>query len=121
MNIQCQPQTDAAGVVNGFFALQTDITERKRLESQLSQEIEQRQKKITAAMVQAQEKERNEIGKELHDNVNQILTTVKLYLGILNEPDVDKENLVNKSITYLQDCIDELRQISKRLSSPAVN
>ena len=32
-----------------------------------------RQKQITEAVILAQEKERTEIGKELHDNVNQIL------------------------------------------------
>ncbi len=117
-SIQCQPQTNESGVVNGFFTIQTDITERKRLQAQLNQEIEQRQKKVTAAMVKAQEKERNEIGKELHDNVNQVLSTVKLYLGILKEPSLQKEDLVDKSIHYLQDCIDEIRKISKRLSCP---
>ena len=119
MNIQCQPQIDSNGLIDGFFAIQTNVTDRKMLQGQLNKEIEQRQKKVTAAIVQAQEKERNEIGKELHDNVNQILSTVKLYLGMVKDHVSDKKDLIEKSTTYIQDCIDEIRHISKRLSGPA--
>lgn len=119
LSIQCQPQYNERREVMTFFAIQTDITERKTLQAQLNEEIRQRQNKVTAAIVNAQEKERNEIGNELHDNVNQILSTVKLYVGMARESAIQKEDLLAKSMTYLQDCIDEIRQISKRLSSPA--
>ena len=118
MNIQCQPQFDVHGKQIGFFAIQTDITEKKNLQERLNAELEKKQMEITAKIVKAQEKERDEIGKELHDNINQMLSTVKLYLGMLKEPQLDKEELISKSISFIQDCIDEIRHISKRLSSP---
>ncbi len=121
MHIQCQPQMDENNRIVSFFAIQTDISERKKLQARLNQEIERRQKQITTAIVRAQEKERNEIGCELHDNVNQILSTVKLYLSISREPEVIKEELVSKSISLIQDCINEIRDISKRLSGPDRN
>jgi signal transduction histidine kinase len=79
-----------------------------------------KQKEITSAVIKAQEAERSQLGLELHDNVNQILTTVKLYnemylTGYLH----DKELLV-KSTQYTQDCINEIRNISKRLSAPTL-
>ncbi len=37
-------------------------------------------KAVVWAVVDAQEKERADIGYELHDNVNQILSTSRLYL-----------------------------------------
>src|SRR6185312_8766780 len=40
------------------------------------------QKKISRAIINAQEKERTYIGRELHDNVNQILASTRIYLGI---------------------------------------
>lgn len=118
VHIQCQPQFDDDKQIVSFFAIQTDITAKKQLENQLKQEVEKREKKITRAIVLAQEKERNEIGNELHDNVNQMLSTVKLYLGMINEPGPDKHDLISKSILHLQECIDEIRDISKNLSSP---
>ncbi len=121
MNIQCQPQFDLQGKLTGFFAIQTDITEKKNLQERLRAELEKKQMEITAHIVKAQEKERDEIGKELHDNVNQILSTVKLYLGMLKEPQLDKEELISKSMSFVQNCIDEIRHLSKRLSSPHHN
>lgn len=117
MHIQCQPQVDEAGRLTGFFAIQTDITERKRLEEQLQEEVRQRQKRVTSAIVKAQEKERTELSNELHDNVNQILTTVKLYLEMAMDGTPNNE-FVTKAREMVQASIDEIRQISKRLATP---
>ena len=42
-------------------------------------------KMVARAVVDAQEKERADIGYELHDNVNQILSTARLYLDLARE------------------------------------
>ncbi len=55
-----------------MFGSTTDITERKKLEKKLADQQLNQQKLITETTILAQEKERNEIGKELHDNINQI-------------------------------------------------
>src|SRR5690606_29211262 len=60
----------------------TDITERKKLEYKLRIKEINKQKQLTQATIDGQEKERKEIGKELHDNVGQQLTTAKLFLEI---------------------------------------
>ncbi|MBK6635964.1 MAG: hypothetical protein IPG38_18260 [Chitinophagaceae bacterium] len=39
-------------------------------------------KEITDAVISAQEQERQELGAELHDNINQILAGSLLYLGL---------------------------------------
>lgn len=77
-----------------------------------------RHKEITQAVIEAQENERAAIGLELHDNVNQVLTTIKLYLGMALD---DKEHtplLLKKSVGFLQQCIDEIRILSRQLSAP---
>lgn len=53
----------------------------------------QEQNKITKAVINAQEKERTEIGEELHDNVNQLLAASKLYLNHSLSCDGDKNEL----------------------------
>ena len=51
----------------------------KKLENELADVRLQRQKEISETVIRVQEKERTRIGHELHDNVNQILSTVKLF------------------------------------------
>ena len=62
-----------------------DITGRKELEQKLLEQEIGKQKLLTQATIDGQEKERKEIGKELHDNINQILSTTKLYLDLAAE------------------------------------
>ena len=66
-------------------------------------------------MINAQEKERAEIGKELHDNINQILSTTKLYLEWFNGNTNTKHELVERSVENLDLAIHEIRNISKAL------
>ncbi|HVG13168.1 MAG TPA: PAS domain S-box protein, partial [Flavisolibacter sp.] len=67
--VNCEPLLDEAGRVQQFFCIETDITERKKLQQQLEKEKEDQQKRITAAVIKAQENERAQVGQELHDNV----------------------------------------------------
>jgi PAS domain S-box-containing protein len=95
-----------------------DITERRRLQAQLLQQKVEQQKEIARAMISARDEACNELAKELHDNVNQILFTVNLLLGYLKDTNFpDSENCLGKSRDYLQNAIEEIRRISKSLSS----
>src|SRR5205085_420047 len=58
---------------SGAVVMHLDISEVRRLELERMVSKEEEQKNITLAMLHGQEKERNAIGVELHDNVNQIL------------------------------------------------
>lgn len=115
-----QPIRDEEGKVQQYFALQTDITERRELQKKLEREQKERQKEITAATIKAQESERAHVGRELHDNVNQMLTTVKLYNELCRDGRGDPKELLDKSIAFLQDSINEIRSLSKRLSAPTL-
>lgn len=106
--------------VNGIVINSRDITDRMRLQKQLEDEQLKKQREITAAVIKAQETERSQIGLELHDNVNQILTTVKLYNEMFLSGYKEDKELLRKSNSFLQDCINEIRSISKRLSAPTL-
>lgn len=86
----------------------------------LKKETEQRQRFITNAVIQAQERERTRLGLELHDNVSQMLTTVKLYTEIALDSSSNTREILQKSNVYLQECINEIRYISHQLSSPTL-
>ncbi len=110
---------DHSGKATRMFGSTTDITERKKLEKKLADQQLNQQKLITETTILAQEKERNEIGKELHDNINQILATVKLYHGMMR---TDKNNpeLLAKASEYVNEAIEEIRKLSKSLVSPSL-
>jgi PAS domain S-box-containing protein len=120
LDLSCQPIIDLDGTVKQFFIIMKDITEKKKLEDQLNHEKEESRKLITVAAIQAQEHERSQIGKELHDNVNQVLTTVKLYSELCRDGIANSHELLDKSILLLNDSIQEIRSLSNRLSAPSI-
>jgi two-component system sensor histidine kinase UhpB len=75
---------------------------------------------VTEATIMGQEKERAEIGRELHDNINQILTTTKMYLDMaLTEKDISEELMI-KSHENISGAIEEIRSLSKSLVPPSL-
>ena len=95
--------------------LVTIIIESKKTEEKLLQLELNKQKLLAQAMIDAQEKERAEIGKELHDNINQILSTTKLYLELAKSDDKERLSLINRSAGNIHNAIREIRNISRSL------
>ena len=87
--------------------------ERRRLEMELIKQEWNKQKMLAQAAVDAQEKERADIGKELHDNISQMLTSTKLFLDILKTKTDDE--LVDRSIKNINSIIQEVRSLSRSL------
>ncbi len=97
-----------------------DVSERKRLEKELLSNELEHQRAINRATVETQEQERTEIGKELHDNVNQVLTTTKLYLDLALSNAELKDELIQKSTKNIVNVINEIRQLSRSLMDPSI-
>jgi two-component system, NarL family, sensor histidine kinase UhpB len=93
----------------------TDITEKRKLQNELVNQKLNHQKLITENTIQAQEKEREELGKELHDNINQVLATVKMFLDIAKKQDNMRIELINRSHENVSYAIEEIRKLSKSL------
>jgi PAS domain S-box-containing protein len=111
---------DADGKPVRMIGAAQNVTERKKLQMELLQQELDRQKLISQATIDTQEQERSEIGKELHDNVNQILTTTKLYLDLsLSNPEL-KDELIQKSSKNIIYVINEIRQLSRSLMNPSI-
>jgi len=97
-----------------------NITERKKLEAQLLHEQVQKQKMINQAIIKAQEKERNRISGELHDNVNQLLMSAKLHICVAKNKEVEPNELLEKANEYLLMAVEEIRNLSKKLTSTSI-
>ena len=103
-----------------YVILIRDISFRKEMQQQLVREQKRYERKLTRQIILAQEREREAIGHEMHDNVNQVLTTVKLYLEMaVNNPDM-RESLLPRSIHHILHCITEIRNLSRELSAPTL-
>lgn len=97
-----------------------DITEKRKLEENVSQLKALRHRQITQATINGQERERKELGRELHDNINQVLTTTKLYLEIAETNEAMRLDLISRSKGYLINTINEIRALSKSLMPPTL-
>ncbi|WP_121353912.1 ATP-binding protein [Flavisolibacter nicotianae] len=98
-------------------ALNKEISAQKAAREE---EARQRHQLITEAVIRAQEAERSLIGLELHDNINQVLTTVKLHNEMVLEGLGEPRQVLPRTVKYLQDCINEIRSLSRRLSAPTL-
>jgi two-component system sensor histidine kinase UhpB len=98
----------------------TDITEKRKLEKELAEQELTQQKLITEVTIQAQEKERNQLGKELHDNINQVLATIKMFLGMSMEKNKMRPDLIERSLNNVNYAIEEIRKLSKSLVAPSL-
>lgn len=95
-----------------------DVSLLKELENELADVQMQKQKEMSETIIKMQEKERTRIGHELHDNVNQILSTVKLFFDGVAPANNEQKHLKEKSIEYLLLAIEEIRKLSKELVTP---
>jgi signal transduction histidine kinase len=98
-------------------ALNKEINDQKAAREE---EARLRHQLITEAVIRAQENERSLIGLELHDNINQVLTTVKLHNEMVLDGVGEPKAILPRCINYLQSCINEIRSLSKRLSAPTL-
>lgn len=110
--------TNADKIEFGLMIAISDITEKKLLEQEILDQKAEEQKMVIRAILTGEERERNKIGQELHDNVNQILAGTKLYLGIAKSKDVVNKDIIKESITLIDNAMEELRTLSRGKVTP---
>jgi PAS domain S-box-containing protein len=103
---------------SGAVVMHLDITTLRKLEMERLKAKTLEQRNITAAMLQGQEKERTAIAKELHDNVNQILTGTKIMLSLANTNPEKSGEVVPVCIENIELAIAENRKIAHELVTP---
>lgn len=108
----------ALGLVLFFLAYQRRIIQQQKEHQRKETDYQQ---KLIRANLLSQEKERNRIGKDLHDEVGAMLTTSKLYFRYLDkEVEADKfVVLKQKALQLLDETMASVRRVSHDLR-PAV-
>jgi signal transduction histidine kinase len=89
-------------------------------EIQLAHEREEHQRNLVRASIESQEKERGQIGRDLHDNINQILAVTKAYIDTAVHEDERRGELLHRSLKNLDMAINEIRKMSKSLVPPSM-
>lgn len=97
-----------------------DLSRQKELEEKLEGEIEQKEKQIAAATADAKEMERADIGKELHDNINQLLGASKMYIDMAKRGGNNSAMYLSRSSEYTLAAIDEIRKLTKGLTTDII-
>ena len=112
---------EALDITEAYLAREEEkrVSERLReLEAQLAEHRFMEQKGTAEAIIRAQEDERTRIGHELHDNINQILASGKMYLSHLQEERSDFGAVKEKINELLELAIEEVRTLSKEMVLP---
>ncbi len=106
---------------DAVLTIGTDVTENILLETKLADERKRKTREIAEAVIIAQERERREIGLELHDNVNQILAGSMMYLGLLKKELKIESDLYGDIEKLITEAIQEIRTLSHNLIPPSLN
>jgi PAS domain S-box-containing protein len=104
-----------------FLVTINDVTEKIRLQEQLIRSRISRQNEISRASMEAQEKNRAEIGRELHDNVNQLLAVSHLCIKNIQPASAEDKKLIEKGIQATSSAINEIRKLSWSLVPPSLS
>ncbi len=120
LETHCVPLRNTSGDIIAALSVTRDITEKVQLENSLNEERMIRHQQITEAVITGQEKERTQLGEELHDNINQILASTKLYIECAQKSAVPREDLLNESRLLIERAMVEIRNLSKSLLPPSL-
>ncbi len=113
---QAEMTFDAKGEAVKWIGTVHDITQRKETEGELQKSLEQLHQ-LSKHIEQARENERLNIARELHDDLGQALTAVKIDLEIIkqNTADVIVKNKLEDAKTLVGSTIRTVQRITSQL------
>ncbi|HKH63275.1 MAG TPA: PAS domain-containing protein [Flavitalea sp.] len=112
---------DRAGSPERVIGAMQDVTEHRILQQELIDQKVKHTREMTQSIINAHEAERKKMAEELHDNVNQLLGVVKLYVEHAQVDPPGKNDILKKSAEYLDLAIKEIRHLSKSLTPPTLS
>jgi len=111
-------QRDTTGKAIRMVGTNWDISDRIMLQKKLEEQKEQNQKIVLITAIESQEKERKQIGFELNENVNQILTAANMHLGFLkNQHAVPPSELIDEASLLIKKAIEGIDKITRNIGN----
>ena len=112
------PLTNQAGRVVERYGVIMDVTERRRAEEELQKSRDQL-RALTAQLQNVREEERTRVAREIHDELGQALTAIKLDVtALVRKLPADQEPAVQRGqsiLKLLDDAIQSVQRISTDL------
>ena len=110
------PLRDSQGRLIGAVETLQDITEIKKAEEQI--------KLLSAQVIEVEEKERESLSREIHDNIGQLLFALKMGLSRANKKIPDELSGIKDRLAELTDLVNrlirEIRGLSHALHPPQI-
>jgi two-component system, NarL family, sensor histidine kinase UhpB len=107
---------DAEGRITGHFGVQRDITDRTLAAEELEQSRAEL-RALAARLQAAREEERTRIAREIHDELGQALTALKLDLAWLGTHQLRNSDCLGHGATSITARIDETLDMVRRIAS----
>jgi signal transduction histidine kinase len=116
LHFTAAPIKDSKGGVIGAVETLQDITETKNAEGRI--------KSLSRQIIDIQEKERESISREIHDNVGQLLSAIKMALSRTYKKIPDELATIKDQLSELSDLVNktikEIRGLSHTLHPPLI-
>ena len=109
-------QTDDNGKVVRLFGTAQDITERKKAEEEL-QQLNEELHSLSSHLQNIREEERIQIARDIHDDLGQQLTGLKMDVNWLNKKLGTEDEIVKQKMISMIELIDETLKSVRRISS----
>jgi glucose-6-phosphate-specific signal transduction histidine kinase len=88
-----------------------------QLQDKLVEKEQEQQRLVTQLALQSQEKQRNEVAVELHENINQILASAKVNLSLIpNTPETSDK--ISESADHIEYALLQIRKLYQTLVTP---
>jgi PAS domain S-box-containing protein len=114
------PVLDINGKMRGSVGIHWDVTRIRNMEKELLEERISQEKYILEAKLQAEEEQRSQIGRDLHDGVGQMLAYMSLFLNMIKAKAVyDPLDIAQLEKTVKQ-TLEQVRTLSRTLAPPAI-
>jgi PAS domain S-box-containing protein len=114
------PTYNIDGSIKGSIGIHWDVTEIRKTQQDLLNERITREQQLLETKLQAEEEQRSQIGRDLHDGVGQMLAYMQLYIGLLKT----NQQFGEKEITELEKTVDktlqQVRTLSRSLAPPSI-
>ena len=97
-----------------------DLTESDRLDARLQQQNEQLLA-VAGRLITVQEDERRTLSRELHDDIGQAITAMKLGVVSLAGPDPSRQEIIDEVTAIADQTVAKLRDLSMLLRPPQLD
>jgi PAS domain S-box-containing protein len=114
------PTFEIDGSVKGSIGIHWDVTEIRKTQQELLNERINREQQLLETKLQAEEEQRSQIGRDLHDGVGQMLAYMQLYIGLLKSNQQFGEKEIAELEKTVEKTLQQVRTLSRSLVPPSI-